>query len=433
MARRQLFRRPQERTFRVELTVHQLDSVPALHKLFFIYWRARRSQPNDGRTPAQPVQHGNIVRWDNTINFDVVIPSETNDPTILRPSILQVQLRSERQGRWISTSFTPEGNVAMDLSEVAAVGILSRNHLVQDSMLNMTLKLTIRVTHHAGDRIFRIRTAPSSNRPPLPKDPSSSSPNLFDDNIESDGIEEPSSSQAEAASSDLSKEIDSTLRDESGRAPRKVMCTSHSAPNIAASRAPDRVLPPAGIAKGAIAASQFPALYRFRKVEEHSSNTTTAMDEVGERDTDTVGDSSSTSLSINELPLFAGVQSVSGISSSSMPSSSGTTMTGISTGSNAGSNGRKDNSTAHPTSEVLEGSFPIPEVVQKDVYEAMFQQKLRDTWPEAVVKSRVNAEAVVNMVYRQVCAADGIATVSTPATELFARGDVGNMNTMTKE
>lgn len=273
------FRKTPERVFRVHLTVHQLDSIPALHRLLYIQWRARRATPTDGRTPSQPVQKGNLVRWDHAIIFDVAIPSDPSDPTVLMPSPLTLHLRSERRTRWVGTPYQAEGLVELDLSEVAAVGSLSKNYLVQKSLLNTTLKVSIRVLHQSGDKIFRTRTLPNVS--------SSSTPDVDDDR-------------------DVSHDLPPLHPDPSERNSTSMLHTSNSS---------------------------------FAQPDPDASSPFDAPD---------------------------------------------------------------------TPSTVLQNSIPNPDIGQKEVYERMFQHRLRDAWPSHIVASRQQAATVVNNLYAAVCAEDGI-------------------------
>lgn len=62
----------------------------------------------------------------------------------------------------------------------------------------------------------------------------------------------------------------------------------------------------------------------------------------------------------------------------------------------------------HNPTVVLENSIPNPELVQRKVYERMFQAQVRDKWPHYVDASRVDAIDAVDKVYALVCAEDGI-------------------------
>ncbi|KAI0562396.1 hypothetical protein FGB62_61g181 [Gracilaria domingensis] len=70
-------------------------------------------------------------------------------------------------------------------------------------------------------------------------------------------------------------------------------------------------------------------------------------------------------------------------------------------------------------SAVLESSIPNPELLQKDVYERIFQQRMRDEWPEHIVQSRVDALSAVDSIYTAISQADGIGltTVSDANNE----------------
>lgn len=152
------FRKGPERVFRVQLVVHRLNSIPVIHRLLHVHWRARYAHPPDGTTDAKAVEPGNVINWNSTINFTITVPSDPSDPALLLPTPLALQLRSERRARWLGAlTYDNEGVVQLDLSELASIGFISRNFLVQNSLLNTTLKLSIRITHQSGDKIFRTR------------------------------------------------------------------------------------------------------------------------------------------------------------------------------------------------------------------------------------------------------------------------------------
>lgn len=205
---RSRFRRTTDRVFLVHLTVHQLDSIPSLHRLLYVHWRARRATPSEGRTRSLAIEPGNVVVWNSATQFLITIPSEPTDASVLQPSPLTLQLRSERRSRWLATaSYANEGAVHVDLSEVAALGFVSRNFLLQDSLLNTTLKLSIRVVHQSGDRIFRTQAAAQAPQPsqtdlhdPNPPDSDSQNtptpPHLSSDPLASSTQSVPASHQA---------------------------------------------------------------------------------------------------------------------------------------------------------------------------------------------------------------------------------------------
>lgn len=319
---RSRFRRG-ERVFTVELTVHQLDSIPALHRLLHVHWRARRATPSEGRTPSLPVSPINQIKWDTHIPFVVTIPADTTDPTILQPSPLTLQLRSERRSRWLaSPTFLPEGTVQLDISDVAALGFISRNFLVQDSLLNTTLKLSLRVTHQSGDKIFRTRQLAARSSP------------TADDPVQDDD-----SAPVLPPHPSLSREA--SLR-----------------PNQSADHRLER----------------FPSANTDRTPSAHSRPATPPRP------------------TSSSAGLFPSVDPPVG---------------------------RLSFEEQHRTSTVLQDSIPNPDIVQRRVYEDMFQATLRDKWPAHIIASRVDATASVDAVYKAVCTEDGIGVAAA------SPGDVG--------
>lgn len=360
MAMRPRFRRAHERVFNVNLTVHQLDSIPVIHRAIYVYWRARRAQPSEGRTPAQPVEPGNVVRWNISNEFSITIPSELQDPTLLQPAPFDLQLRSERRNRWVSTqTFDKEGRVQLDLSEIAAQGTVSRNYLVQDSLLNMTLRLTVRVTHQEGDKIFRTRTAGSRMSPSTSSLPFPSTPSM------SRGSTGLISTDAGCPFATHQEEIKS---------------------NIAAGTTP-----------GCLDSSSAPCAIEAVSVARCAGDT-------GERikpNKDSCA-SSITTVQPNRADQACPSGPVAS-SAQSIPSSSQKIW------DDDTSSSWQNLSTQSPSC-VLEKSIPNPETVQRPVYEKVFQKRMRDDWPSYVTDSRFDAETVVNSVYAVICAADGIVT-----------------------
>lgn len=311
---RSRFRRP-ERVFAVDLHVHQLDHIPSIPRLFYIHWRAKRAIPYEGRTPSLSVSPGNVIRFNSRISFSVTIPSAPTDPALLQPAPLIIQLRSERKGRWLaSASFQAEGKVTIDLAEVAATAFVARNYLVQDSLLNTTLNLSIRVTLQSGDRIFRTGQ------------------------LDLEGDESVSTDDAPLA---------------------------NSTPQL----------------------QSFPSASRTSCLGAAPKSTT-------------------------------GIPAPGMSSAATMPNMS--TFSGLYT-----SNDREAHaSSSQNPSVVLENSIPNPEVVQRRVYERMFQEQVRDAWPDYIVQSRVDAMETVDALYARVCAEDGIGVAAgTEGGDLLERAD----------
>lgn len=325
---RSRFRRTTERVFQVDLTVHRLDSIPSLYRLLYVHWQARRAVPAEGRTPSLPVEPGNLIRWDSSTRFTVTIPSDPSDASILQPAPLILHLRSERRTRWLATqTFANEGSLRLDLADLAAVGHVSRNFLLQDSLLNATLNLSIRVAHHAGDRIFRTRAlaalppSPTSSDtlPPTAApaaaaaDPDSHTPFISDSNIDPPL---PAASLPRPYQGQLSTPL---AQGPSARPPRTLNPAAVSAPVLLAPSDSETEPPPPFPRRGAADL---------------------------ERDDD--------------------------------------------------------------TRTVLQSSIPDPVLVQRHIYEQMFQARVRDGWPAHIDASRVDATEEVNRVYADVCAMDGI-------------------------
>lgn len=302
----------------------------------------------------------------------------------------------------------------VDLSEVAAVGVLSRNFLVQDSMLNMTLRLTVRVTHHSGDKIFRNRAAPSANRPPLPRDTSVSSMPLHDEEAseELEVFDDASMSQPETVSGGMGLSITKDMTRRTFRQPIS-LGSSIGSLNF---RQPDRtsagILPPMGMTPGSSTTTQYPGSHQTSKIV--SSGSFSTLDEDRGRDVDLSVDGGRGS---SKAPSSAPGTSV--ITSTTIPgrsSSNGVSRVGDGTG---GVILAGIDTSASSISSVLEGSFPIPEIVQKDLYETFFQRRMRDVWPGTVVDSRVDAAKIVTAVCATVCEKDGIGTVSVSTADLM--------------
>lgn len=329
-------RRGPERTFHVDMTVHQLDSIPVTHRLLFVYWRVPSARL-DGYTPSAPVGSGNAVRWEQKVSFTLRIAADPASPVTLLPALLTLQLRSERRARWVgAASFTPEGKVDIDLAEVAAVGAVSRNFLVQQSLLNTTLKISIRMRQVAGDRIFRTRAVA-----PSPQEPST--PGASSDSV---ALSEGAASAASAPG---------------------VFMVSEGARSALLADEKEQAAPGRALSSGESGASVRPLRsFDSAQLGRSSSGLTANL----------LGSSTASGLDPLTSTAFPGAPSEHG-------------------------------------KPVLEYSIPDPAAVQKQVYERMFQERIRDSWPRHIVDSRENAAALVDKVYFRSCAEHGIGASST--------------------
>lgn len=368
---RSRFRRGPERRFRVDLTVHRLDHIPDIHRHLYVYWRARRAEPSDGRTRSHPVETGNFVQWNDKAQFLVTILSDPTDPTILQESRLELQLRSEKRARWVgTTTYQVEGNVSIDLSEVAAVLSLSRNFLVHDTKLNITLKLSLRVTHESGDKIFRTRTLPSFQHgytQAYRGTPASSTPPSVSNNSDNFnaaiGTHSLTATDDDTTSSRLAIALDTTpLADRTISA--------------------DKLFQLSSLATGASALQ--------------STSSSPSPNAIGWTHPNSSGGSfpsrsasAMTSLVIPEYTI-EGLERTTGQTSDPL-----------------------FNEIESPMS-ILERIIPNPDISQRQIYEQMFQERIRDKWPDYIINSRKNAAQVVNEVYTAVCQEDGIGIGNPP-------------------
>lgn len=151
------------RVFSVSLRIHQLDSIPVTNSLVFVRWELVRkdlSETPTDRTLPRPIEPGNIVRWNEDFPFDVRIPSDSVDTSVLQPCVLRLCIRSERRRK---AGFDDHGVVEIDLAHIACDGKVTRSFLAQGSKLNSTLKLTIKVSQVVGNDIFRRPGAGSTS------------------------------------------------------------------------------------------------------------------------------------------------------------------------------------------------------------------------------------------------------------------------------
>lgn len=386
MTVRSRFRRVQERVFKVNLTVHRLESIPAIHRDLFVHWSARRATPSTGRTPSQRVEPGNVVNWNSTCVFNVTIPSEITDPTMLQPAPLTLQLRSEKTSRWISStsSYTPEGKVELDMSEIAALSKVSKNYLVQDSLLNTTLKVTIRVLHESGDKIFRTRSALGAVSAYTVSAANNSSGNVIGD---VGGQEVITTNQP---TSPVPTEEIMQLYYENDRQP-SAMDSQQQSYTSTTSRFPKPPQPPAPAPSAPPSSSSSSTTSNSRSFLKPPSSATTAR-----------GLQKPPPPSLSSASTITASQATSPYSLFVKALDNDTPLLNI----------NNDDSVAN---RLLVKSIPDPELVQQHVYEEMFRQRMRDhsQWPSHIVQSRVNAEAVVTEVFASVCGTDGIVTVST--------------------
>jgi hypothetical protein len=94
--------------------------------------------------------------------MDVSIPGDVNDPSVLQPCVVRLSIRSERRRK---AGYEQQGVVEIDLADVADSGRLSRSFLVHESLLNCTLKVSVRMQLKSGDAMFRRQGVVSGHLP----------------------------------------------------------------------------------------------------------------------------------------------------------------------------------------------------------------------------------------------------------------------------
>lgn len=145
----------QLRTFRVTLKIHLLNSIPTTPTLVFVKWKVddQAGGRHEGFTKPKPIEKGNVVRWDQTFEFVVRIPSDPVHTVLLQPCVLRFSVRKMGTGK--KRKDEKVGVVELDLSELAGIGKVEKNALLHECTLNATLKLTLRLTQEKGDEIFQ--------------------------------------------------------------------------------------------------------------------------------------------------------------------------------------------------------------------------------------------------------------------------------------
>lgn len=168
MFRNRRKREAQPRVFSAVLRIHQLDSIPSTSTLLYVHWALPRVVSSDqqtGRTKSKPVEAGNVVQWHEDFATNVSIPSEPTDSSVLQPCVLRLSIRSERRRK---AGFDQQGVVDIDLTDVADTGRISRSFLVHESLLNCTLKVSVRLHLKSGEAMFRPRATGTAGKAPLP-------------------------------------------------------------------------------------------------------------------------------------------------------------------------------------------------------------------------------------------------------------------------
>lgn len=323
---RGLLRRGTDREFNVELTVHRLNNIPVTHRMMFIHWRLSRrdaGSPYYGFTDARPVEAGNCVTWEARIEFTAKISSDSRDSsgkTIMRTPV-QLQLRSEKKAARLRIgvpSYNPEGVVELDLAEVAVLGSLDKHFLVQDSLLNATLHVSVKMHRVNGNPDFHL----GENSP------------LYAQSTKASGTG--------SANTSASTVI-----------PRN-MQPSASEPNL-----PNLLK--------AIESSRAPGA----------------------------------SGGLSRSGSFRGIQQpiLTNANANSTRSDAPTVLT-------MGENFEDERVLNNEEDEVYH--VPEPHEVQWPVYEQMFYERIRDSWPDYVVVSKVDPQTLVDDIFQKVCKEDGV-------------------------
>lgn len=351
---RGLLRRAAEREFAVELTVHRLNSIPVTHRMMFIHWRLARRDAGTGAahygfTESRPVEPGNAVTWEAHVDFNARISADPADADALtlQRTPLQLQLRSERRSRIGVPSYNPEGVVEIDLADVAAAGTLNKHFLVQESLLNATLHVSLRMRQISGDKVFRTR----NTLLPLP-DPAT---------VPADVPAPPPGIVATVSSTTAVPAI--------GPAP----------------------LPP-GVSDSSLMSSLPPST---------STRTLMGLRSLDSRAQVTLADR--TRSSANGLSRAGSFSRPPSLGAYSHMSSRSADISSLAlAAADAAALDRTENEDA--TADAIKD----PEAVQAALYEDLFYQRLRDEWPSYIEESRQSPEKLVEEIYSRICAQDGI-------------------------
>ncbi|KAK5135451.1 hypothetical protein LTR08_005239 [Meristemomyces frigidus] len=161
--------------FTLDLTLHDLNNVPLVSGTSFIKWHlpASTAAEHRGRTPKCPIQDHRVLY---TYTRTLPVRMSVNKSGILNPSAIDFEVLQEylAGGRGERISL---GKVSINLAEYVESGSSSapasasgqeaagvvRRYLMQESKINSTLKIGIRMTYIDGTREFSappLRSAP---------------------------------------------------------------------------------------------------------------------------------------------------------------------------------------------------------------------------------------------------------------------------------
>jgi len=372
---RGLLRRGNDREFAVELTVHRLNNIPVTHRMMFIHWRlARRDSgsPYYGFTDARPVEAGNCVTWEARVGFTAKISSDPTDSDgkTLSKTPLQLQLRSEKKQRFRIgvPSYNPEGVVELDLAEVAASGSLNRHILVQDSLLNATLHVSLNMRCIAGDKNFRVRESHNSvvngNNSPTTVQASPAMSNSSLATAKSPLVSASNLNMPTRGNSMISQYSYQSTRNTF--APSGTLDTHSpavSSPNLNI----HGVAPGTGTGGGGgnVGIARSSSHQRMQQpILQYAASSTRSGDHTGQ-----------------------GTDAEDSIGH------------GDGMGNGYGNGQAQDDDYYY---------VPDPHIVQWPVYEKMFYARMRDDWPDYVVESRDDPNVIVDDIFEKICKEDGI-------------------------
>lgn len=117
---------------------------------------AHESNPSKGRTSFRQISE-HVVRWEQGLDIivDAAVQKETTD---LGPCELKLVVMQESVHGDVDRPKNPVfGVLYLNLSEYADPGLgpVTRRYLLREGKTNATLKLTIKLEHCGGEKIFR--------------------------------------------------------------------------------------------------------------------------------------------------------------------------------------------------------------------------------------------------------------------------------------
>ena len=144
-------------TYQVQLQIHDLNDVPLNTGKLYVKWKWHENGRSESGFTAHREVADNEVIWEQAYEYrvDIYVSRKTK---LAEDHILRLSVRQETKS---GKSHSRIGVVLINHTEFLSTNQSTRRHLLKESRVNSSLKVTINMQHVSGDpSMFVLCVAP---------------------------------------------------------------------------------------------------------------------------------------------------------------------------------------------------------------------------------------------------------------------------------